>query len=88
MVELDESFNPGTVQRFAARLAEQNYRGLFLSRGKLHPVAEFDVVKHQDQAQLRYTRKTLPADCEYICNFIFVPEEKSMRMPNDLSPSP
>ncbi len=82
MVELDEGINPGTVQRFAARLAVRNYRGLFLSRGTLHPVVAFDAARHQDQALLRYTRKTLPTDREYINNFLFVPEEKSAALPS------
>jgi len=40
-------------------------------------VADFDAAKHQDQSLLRYTRKTLPADLEYINNFVFLPEEKA-----------
>lgn len=80
MVELDEGINPGTVQRFATRLAAQNYRGLFLSRGTLHPVAEFNAARDQDQALLRYSRKTLPPGREYINNFVFVPEEKAAQI--------
>jgi FkbM family methyltransferase len=80
MIELDEGVNPGTVRRVAARLTAQNYRGLFLSRGAMHPVAEFDASKHQDQSLLRYTRKTLPAHLEYINNFVFLPEEKGARI--------
>jgi FkbM family methyltransferase len=81
MVELDEGINPGTVQRVAARLAARNYRGLFLSRGQLRPIGEFDVLKHQDQELVRrYTRKTLPAHLEYINNFVFVPEEKATQI--------
>jgi hypothetical protein len=80
MAELDEGINPGTLERFSARRAAQGYRGLFLSRGTLHPVGEFDLAKHQDQALLRYTRKTQPADCEYINNFVFVPEENAARI--------
>jgi len=77
MVELDEGINPGTVQRVAARLAGQTYAGFFLSRGRLYPIAAFDAATHQDQALLRYTRKTLPAGREYINNFVFLPEEKA-----------
>jgi len=77
MVELDEGINPGTVRRFAALLAALNYRGLFLSRGTLHPVTEFDAARDQDQALLTFSRKTLPAGREYINNFVFVPEEKA-----------
>jgi len=80
LVELDEGINPGTVKRFAARCIARNYRGLFLSRGRLHPIDAFDPALHQDQALLRYTRKTLPADREYINNFVFIPQEKAARV--------
>jgi FkbM family methyltransferase len=76
MVELDEGLNPGTVKRFAGRLMESQYRGFFLSRGKLHPIEAFEPATHQDQALLAYSRKTLPASREYINNFVFIPDEK------------
>ncbi len=77
MIELDETLNAGSLARTTRRLAAQRYRGLFLSRGTMHPLADFDAAKHQDPSLLRYTRKTLPADREYINNFVFVPEEKA-----------
>jgi FkbM family methyltransferase len=80
MVELDESLHPGTVQRFAARAAALGYHGLFLSCGKLLPIAGFDAATHQDHALLKYTRKTLPAGREYINNFVFVHAEKEARV--------
>ena len=76
MAELDEGLNPGTVKRFTARLAAELYRGFFLSRGKLHPIESFDPAAHQDQALLAYSRKALPADREYINNFVFIPDKK------------
>jgi len=76
MVELDEGLNSGTVKRVAARLVAKHYRGFFLSRTKLFPIGTFEPAAHQDQALLAYSRKTLPADREYINNFLFVPEEK------------
>jgi FkbM family methyltransferase len=82
MVELDEGINPGTVQRVAARLAGQNYnyKGFFLSRATLHPIATFDAATHQDQSLLRYTRRTLPAGREYINNVVFLPDEATARL--------
>ncbi len=50
MVELNEAFNPGVVQRLAARYAALNYRCVFLSHGKLHPVSDFDPARHQNAA--------------------------------------
>lgn len=77
MAELDEILNPGSVDRFAANLVAQRYRGFFLSRKKLHPIESFEPAVHQDQALLVYSRKSLPADREYINNFVFLPDEKS-----------
>ena len=80
MVELNEDFNPGVVQRLAARYAALNYRGLFLSQGTLHPIAEFDPARHQNPGNLK-PRHMLPPGAEYINNFVFVPEEKAARLP-------
>lgn len=75
MVELNEEFNPGIVRRLAARYAALNYRGLFLSQGKLHPISEFDPAQHQNPKNLR-PRHKLPRGTEFINNVLFVPEEK------------
>jgi FkbM family methyltransferase len=79
MVELNEDFNPGVVQRLAARYAALNYRGLFLSQGKLHPVAQFDPACHQKAENLK-PRHKLPHGAEYINNVLFVPEERSAHL--------
>ena len=79
MVELNEDFNPGVVQRLAARYAALNCRGLFLSQGKLHPIAAFDPARHQNADNLK-PRHRLPRGVEYINNFVFVPEEKAARL--------
>ena len=42
----------------------------------MQPLEIFVAGKHQDQALLIYSRKTLPADREYINNFVFIPDEK------------
>ena len=80
MVELNEDYNPGVVARLAQRYAALNYRGLFLSRGRLHAIAEFSRARHQDLELLNYPRHKLPAGAEYINNVLFVPEEKSARL--------
>lgn len=78
MVELNEEFNPGVVRRLAARYAALNYRGVFLSHGELHPIAEFDPARHQNAENLK-PRHTLPRGAEYINNFVFIPDEKRER---------
>jgi FkbM family methyltransferase len=80
MVELNEDFNPGVVRRLAERYAALGYRGLFLSRGRLHPITEFDPAVHQDLALLKYPRHKLPKGREFINNLLFVPEEKATRL--------
>jgi hypothetical protein len=80
MIELNEDFNRGVVNRLAARYAALNYRGLFLSQGKLHQIAEFDPARHQNPDNLK-PRHKLPPGREYINNFVFVPEEKAARIP-------
>lgn len=79
MVELNEEFNPGVVKRLAARYAALNYRGLFLSQGKLHPISEFDPARHQNRENLK-PRHKLPRGAEFINNVLFVPEEKCDRV--------
>jgi FkbM family methyltransferase len=79
MIELVEAFNPGVVQRLAARYAVLNYRALFLSHGKLRPIAEFDPARHQNADNLK-PRHKLPRSAEFINNVLFVPVEKSTRI--------
>lgn len=79
MVELNEDFNAGVVQRLAARYAALNYRGLFLTQGRLHPVAQFDPARHQNPANL-IPRHKLPPGAEYINNVLFVPDEKAAQL--------
>jgi FkbM family methyltransferase len=80
MIELNEMFNRGVVARVAERYAAQSYRGFFLSRGKLRPIADFVAARDQDAALLKFTRRTLPAGAEFINNFVFVPDEKCQRV--------
>jgi len=65
LVELNEDYNPG---------------GLFLSHGRLHPIAQFDRGVHQDLELLKYPRHKLPKGREFINNLLFIPEEKAARI--------
>ena len=80
MVEVNEDGNAGAVKRIAARLAALGYSGLFLSRGTLHPIAEFDPARDQDIGLLNYPRHRLPPGREFINNFMFIPEERAARV--------
>jgi FkbM family methyltransferase len=79
MIELNEDFNPGVVQRLAERYAALSYRAHFLSHGTLHPIAGFDPARHQHPENLK-PRHTLPRGAEYINNVLFVPKEKAERI--------
>ncbi len=79
MVELNEDFNPGVVKRLAARHAALNYRGLFLSQGKLRPISGFDPARHQNAENLK-PRHKLPRGAEFINNLLFVPDEKAAQL--------
>jgi len=79
MIELDETLNQGALARLTAHLADMNYRGFFLSQGKLRPISEFDPARHQNAANLK-PRHKLARGAEYINNFVFVPEEKRVRV--------
>jgi len=69
MIELIESFNPGSVLRLSERFARQSYDCYFLSRNALRPVSEFDAASHQDVSGR-----------EYVANFLFIPTEKTKRL--------
>jgi len=73
MIELIESFNPGTIARLTARFAAQSYACFFLSKGTLRPAAEFEV-----------TRDQAGSGPDYIANFLFVPAEKRALLPRGL----
>lgn len=79
MVELNEEFNQGVVQRLAAHYAALSYRGLFLSHGKLHPIEQFDPARHQNPKYLQ-PRHRLPRGAEFINNVLLLPQEKSERV--------
>ena len=76
MIEVNEDGNAGAVARIADRLAALGYRGVFLSHGTLHPIDEFDSVRHQDRALLKYPRHKLPPGREFINNFVFLRRKK------------
>lgn len=71
MIELVEAFNPGVVARLAQRYAALSYC-VFFSKSGLHPIAEFDAARDQDEALL--------AAREYVANFFFIPREKRERL--------
>jgi FkbM family methyltransferase len=80
LVELNEDYNAGVVRRLARRYAALSYHGLFLSHGRLQPIAQFDSGVHQDLELLKYPRHKLPKGREFINNVLFIPEERAARI--------
>ncbi|QUD89301.1 FkbM family methyltransferase [Phenylobacterium montanum] len=72
LIEIEERHNPGGLERIRQRLADLNYKGYFFLDGSQRPIAEFDLARHQDPANLQdaafHNRRALP----YINNFLFV----------------
>jgi len=69
LVELEERFGEGSVERVREFLEPQGYRGRFLDGRRLRPVASFDPARHQVMAEWGNLGI-------YINNFIFLPEER------------
>ena len=68
LVELEERFGEGSIARVSALMEGLRYRGLFLEKGVLQPIARFDPVRHQQMAKWG-------VHGAYINNFIFIAQE-------------
>jgi hypothetical protein len=75
MIELDESHNPGTIARVTTRLRSLGYEGYFFSRRGWLPIAEFRPHEHQNLAAVLAQTPRRRRKVEYICYFVFIPEE-------------
>ena len=75
MIELHDSHNPGTIARVTTRLRRLGYEGYFLSRRGWLPIAEFRPHEHQNLAAVLAQTPRRRRKMEYICNFVFTPEE-------------
>ncbi len=73
MLELDNTFSPGTVARVTERLARLGYDGFFLSQRRLQPIGTFRAEQHQNRATVLALPPRARRRAEYIVNFIFVP---------------
>src|SRR5256714_12220403 len=69
LIESEERHNPGALQRVTALLAGLGYAGSFLDRGKIRPIADFDVARDQPQDSVGIRGKS----GRYVNNFAFKP---------------
>jgi FkbM family methyltransferase len=71
LVEIEERFNPGGLERIAGKLEAQGYMGYFFEEGRRRSIAEFDPQLHQkvcDELHAFTNRRKLA----FINNFLFV----------------
>ena len=69
LVEIEQRHTPTPVADIFGRIESLGYEGFFLKSGKLRPVAEFDVARDQNIANLPR------AGTAYINNFVFRPKQ-------------
>jgi FkbM family methyltransferase len=67
IIEVEERHKPGSVEAVHSFMHDLGYEGLFLHRSGLHPVADFDLARHQSEES--------PGD--YVRNFIFLHDGSS-----------
>jgi FkbM family methyltransferase len=66
LVEIEQRHNKGPIDAIFRQIEDHGYRGFFLNEGKLLPVAEFDLQRHQSIEA--FEGKQAP----YLNNFIFL----------------
>ena len=72
LIELEERHCPGTVDFVRHFLQELGYEGHFLFHGQISPITEFRKALHQDPERLEESGRA-----EYVCNFMFIPNERA-----------
>lgn len=75
LVEADEHHRVGTTAELFGLMVSLGYQGLFIWRGRVCEIAEFDPAQMQNEQDARPAtpRKSWP----YVNNFIFVPDGAS-----------
>ncbi len=66
LVEIEQRHNKGPIDAIFRQIEDHGYRGFFLNEGKLLPLAEFDLRRHQSIEA--FEGKQAP----YLNNFIFL----------------
>jgi FkbM family methyltransferase len=76
LVEMEERFAPGVIERGRQRFHRAGYRGIFVHEGKLWPIESFDARRLQrEDVVAGYVGRSPRAQLRYVNNFIFLPEE-------------
>ena len=79
LIEAEERHRKNAVADVTAFLQDLGYYGFFLLAGRLHPMAEFSIAKHQDSHNIGSWKSSWERRGIYINNFLFVPGERVNR---------
>jgi FkbM family methyltransferase len=77
MIELVNTYNPGTIQRTVDRFSRLSYSAYFFSQQRLRPFEEFDERLHQNLAP---GLSPHGGKIEFVANFFFVPNDAALRL--------
>ncbi|HUZ74226.1 MAG TPA: FkbM family methyltransferase [Stellaceae bacterium] len=77
LVEMEERFAPGVIRREHERLRRIGYRGFYIHRRALNPIADFDPQLLQRAEDIDGFTGSVPRMMldGYVNNFVFLPEE-------------
>ena len=81
LIEAEERHNPGSISAAIAFFFPLKFDGYFFLDGKLRPVREFDVTRHQSVSNLDADTHRIGT---YINNFVFVPNEQLWRLASQI----
>ncbi|GJO18485.1 hypothetical protein NJB1507_10210 [Mycobacterium marinum] len=73
LVEAEERHRPNAVAEITTLLGGLGYRGFFELGDERRPIAEFDVARHQNPANIGGQRDGWAPRGVYVNNFVFVP---------------
>lgn len=75
LIEAEERHHPGAVAEITALLADLGYQGYFVVGTTRYPIAEFDVARHQDPANIGGWKDGWSTQGTYVNNFVFLPAD-------------
>ncbi|MCT7656847.1 FkbM family methyltransferase [Mycobacterium deserti] len=75
LIEAEERHHPNAVAEITALLTDLGYRGYFIDGDARRPIAEFDVQRHQNPANIGGWRDGWSTQGTYVNNFVFLPSD-------------
>jgi FkbM family methyltransferase len=86
LVEIEERHAPGAVARIGAFFRELEYSGFFVHRTEMRPLDQFDpnVLQRPEVIAAYALGDDRKRYCDYVNNFIFVPDEEAAELVKEL----